>query len=69
MKCLISFGDTASTGFIPDKYMNPTTTWVYGDNVAIVAWSAFPIATLIRSKDIANSFRSYFELRWKQAKD
>jgi len=54
--------------FITDEYISPTTTFVYGENVAIVVWSENPIATLIKSKDVAKSYRNYFNLLWKQAK-
>jgi len=53
--------------FVDDKFMTPTTTWVYGDNVAIIIWSATPVATHIRSKDVANAYRAYFELLWQNA--
>lgn len=51
--------------FIDDKYMTPTTTWVYNDKVAIVVWAKVPIATLIKSKDLAKAYNSYFEILWK----
>lgn len=54
--------------FVDDKYMNPTTTWVYNDKIAIVIWSLTPIATVIQSKNAAKSYRSYFELLWQTAK-
>ena len=53
--------------FIEDKYLTPTTTWVYDENVAIVIWSNTPIATVIKSKNVANAYRAYFELLWKTA--
>lgn len=53
--------------FIPDEYSAPTTTFVYDDKVAVIIWSETPIATVISSKDVAKSYKSYFELLWKQA--
>ncbi len=53
--------------FIPDEYTSPTTTFVYDDKVAVIIWSETPIATVITSKDVAKSYKSYFELLWKQA--
>lgn len=55
--------------FIPDKYTALTTTYVYGDHIAVVVWSEAPIATVITSKEVAESYKNYFELMWKQAKD
>jgi len=54
--------------FIPDEYSAPTTTFVYDDKIAVIIWSETPIATVISSKDVAKSYKSYFELLWKQAK-
>ncbi|MBR9691565.1 hypothetical protein GOV06_02165 [Candidatus Woesearchaeota archaeon] len=53
--------------YIPDEFTAPTTTFVYGDKTAIMVWSENPIATLITSKEVADSYRKYFELLWKQA--
>lgn len=54
--------------FITDEYISPTTTFVYGENVVIIIWGENPIATLIKSEDVAKSYRNYFNLLWKQAK-
>ena len=54
--------------YIDDKYMTPTTTWIYKDCIAIVIWSLTPIVTHIRSKDLANAYKSYFNFLWNQAK-
>lgn len=51
--------------FIDDKYMTPTTIWVFDDKVAIIIWSAKLIATLIQSDSLAKAYKSYFELLWK----
>ncbi|PIN77171.1 hypothetical protein COV16_07090 [Candidatus Woesearchaeota archaeon CG10_big_fil_rev_8_21_14_0_10_34_8] len=49
-------------------YEIPATTWIFGDKVAITVWSDQPITTLIRSKEVANSYRAFFEILWKAAK-
>lgn len=54
--------------FIPKEYSSPTTTFIYGNNTVIIIWGEIPIATLIHSKDVAESYRHYFELLWKIAK-
>ena len=54
--------------YIPDEFTAPTTTFVYGNKTAIIIWSEIPIATLIISKEVAESYRKYFELLWKNAK-
>jgi sugar-specific transcriptional regulator TrmB len=54
--------------YIPDKVSALTTTFVYGKNIAIIVWGETPIATIIRSSEVADSYRNYFEMLWKIAK-
>jgi len=54
--------------FLPKEFDNPAPAIIYNDKVAITIWSEIPIATLIRSKEVANSYRSYFKLLWGIAK-
>lgn len=49
-------------------YETPATTWIYGDKVAIIVWSDQPLATLIRSKEVAGSYRQFFQVLWKDSK-
>jgi len=47
------------------RHPSPTSTWIYGDNVAIVIWDAEPILiTHISSKEVADSYKSFFEVLW-----
>ncbi len=54
--------------YLPEKYNNPVTINIYGDNVAILVWSAQPIAIVIKSRDVAMGYRMYFYLMWNIAK-
>lgn len=54
--------------YVPDEFSAPTTTFVYGDKIAIIVWSGTPVATLIESKEVSKSYKSYFELLWKNAR-
>ncbi len=54
--------------FNSNMYDTPATTWIYGYKVAIVVWSTKPIATLIRSKEVANSYKQFFDILWKDSK-
>ena len=58
----------SSFKFIQDEFSSPTTTFVYGEKTAIIVWGENPIATLIKSKEVAESYRRYFELLWKVAR-
>ncbi|MBI3032197.1 hypothetical protein HYY69_01875 [Candidatus Woesearchaeota archaeon] len=59
-KCIMRFTKQEAT---------PATTWVYGDKVAIIVWSEQPIATLLQSKEIADSYKEFFKVLWKNAKE
>jgi len=49
-------------------YDTPATTWIYGSKIAIIVWSDQPIATLIRSKDVADSYKQFFNIFWNSSK-
>lgn len=51
--------------YIPSKYANPLAINIYKDKVAIILWKKTPIAIVIKEKEVANSYRQYFELMWK----
>ncbi len=57
----------ANFKFIPNEFSAPTTTFVYNDKTAIIVWGETPVATLIKSKEVAKSYFNYFELLWKIA--
>ena len=57
----------AEIKYLPQSYLTPSTTYIFGDNVAIVMWSAEPMAFLLRSKQVAESYKTFFDLLWKIA--
>ena len=54
--------------FLPKEHSYPTATFIYGDTVALFVLTEYPTAFLIESKEVAESYRSYFDLLWKRAK-
>ena len=46
----------------------PTITTIYGNKVAIAIFTEPYYCILINSKDLANSYRSSFELLWQISK-
>ncbi|PIN80405.1 hypothetical protein COV11_04110 [Candidatus Woesearchaeota archaeon CG10_big_fil_rev_8_21_14_0_10_30_7] len=54
--------------YLPKSYISPSTTYIYGDKVAIINWSSEPIAFVMRSKQVAYSYKSFFDILWQQAK-
>lgn len=54
--------------FLPKEIQNPQTIWVYNNKVALILVSEeHPVIFLIENKDIANSYRDYFNLLWKSS--
>jgi sugar-specific transcriptional regulator TrmB len=54
--------------WIPKEYSLPSTTIIYGNNTAILLYSDEPFGIIIKNKEIAESYRHYFELQWKARK-
>jgi len=53
--------------YLPDSYITPSTTFIYGDKVVIINWSEEPMAFVMRSKMVSKSYRSFFRVLWKTA--
>lgn len=51
--------------FVDNKYTNPTTTIIYGDNSLFIQWSNEPIAIKINNKEITKSHQNYFNMLWE----
>lgn len=58
----------ADVRFLPMEYANPVATNIYDDKVAIILWTFEPVAILIKNKDIAMAYKSYFDILWNIAK-
>lgn len=55
--------------YIPEKYANPLAVNIYKDKVALIFWKKEkPFAVVIKEKEVADSYKSYFDLVWKIAK-
>ncbi|MEK6868216.1 MAG: helix-turn-helix domain-containing protein [Nanoarchaeota archaeon] len=46
------------------EHMSPAETNIFRDNIAIILWGKTPQGFLIKNKEIADSFRKYFEVMW-----
>ncbi len=54
------------TKFLPKEYSSPAVINVYADRVVNVLWQGdTPICFMIINKDIADSYRKWFDLIWK----
>lgn len=54
--------------YLPEKYANPLAINIYKDKVAIILWKKNPTAIVIKEKEVADSYRKYFELTWAGAR-
>jgi hypothetical protein len=54
--------------YLPKKFDGLIETIVYGNKVAIIVWTEKPTITLINDEHVANEYRKYFEIIWKNAK-
>jgi HTH-type transcriptional regulator, sugar sensing transcriptional regulator len=50
--------------FIKNKFTNPTTTIIYGDNCLLIQWSKEPLAIKINDKEVVKSHLNYFNMLW-----
>ncbi|MFH1590485.1 MAG: helix-turn-helix domain-containing protein [archaeon] len=54
------------TRFLPEEIENPAVINIYGDRVVNVLWKkSMPICFLLINKEIADSYRKYFQYLWK----
>ena len=60
--------DTAMYRYLPKESFNPTPTYVYGENVAILIWEPFSVIK-IQNAALADSYAKYFEMLWNLAKE
>ncbi|MCX8159156.1 MAG: hypothetical protein N3D20_02590 [Candidatus Pacearchaeota archaeon] len=59
----------AEIRYIPEKYANPLAINIYKGKVALIFWKKEnPFAVVINEKEVADSYRNYFELVWRIAK-
>src|SRR3989339_40224 len=55
--------------YLPKEYQSPTATFIYGDKIALFIHEEPIMIILIESKKLVKSYKNYFDLLWKIAKD
>lgn len=53
---------------IPQQFSSPSATAIYGDKVTTWIWTEIPVVVVIKSKEVAKSYKDHFELMWQMAK-
>lgn len=51
---------------LPKENITPSEVEIYGDKTAIILWGEKPMAFVIENKEVADSFRKYFNLLWER---
>lgn len=46
----------------------PTTSLIYGDKIALFSWELPYNAIVISNRNLANTYKNYFEILWKNAR-
>ncbi len=62
------FLDLVEMRFLKEDLRVPTSTNIFGNTVAILVWEYNPIVIIIESRSVAESYKQYFEILWKSAK-
>ena len=54
--------------YLPQQYYSTVSTNVCGDEVALVLWNENPVIIRIKNKQVADSYKSYFDVLWNGAR-
>jgi len=54
-----------SVRFVASEYSMPMAVNVYADKVLLAIWSDPPLAIILESKDVSESFKAFFRLLWQ----
>lgn len=53
---------------LPETYAVPSSTMIYGDKIIIQIFGEEPVAIMVRSKSVSDSYKKYFDVLWKMAR-
>lgn len=54
------------TRYLPSTFSSPLAIWISGDTVAHILWEKSETIFVVKNKKIADDYRRYFEMLWKQ---
>jgi len=54
--------------YLPQQFYSTVSTNICGDEVALILWNEKPVIIRIKNRQIADSYKSYFEVLWNGAK-
>jgi HTH-type transcriptional regulator, sugar sensing transcriptional regulator len=53
---------------LPEKFDSHVSTWVCGDEVVLTVWTKPPLSIQIINRKLADAYKKYFEILWKETK-
>ncbi|MBU1200910.1 MAG: hypothetical protein KJ583_03205 [Nanoarchaeota archaeon] len=53
---------------LPSEYDSPITTFIVGKEVTFIHWSKNPLIIRIKSEKLADVYKKYYDVLWKNAK-
>ena len=53
--------------YVPQEMSSPVATFIYGDKVNINIWEPMLVAIVVKSHDVAETYRRHFKLLWELA--
>lgn len=65
---LPAYRSSTSYRFLPEEFFEPTSTFIYGEKVAIIIFSEPLYGIIMENKVLANAYKKQFNLMWKVAR-
>lgn len=66
-KIIATKREYAEIRFLPPEYSSPVPTTIYNNRVVTLVWTE-PLAIVVENKEVADTYREYFNLLWKISK-
>ena len=54
--------------YLPQQFYSTVSTNICGDEIALVMWNENPITIRIKNRQVADSYKQYFEVLWQGAR-
>jgi len=59
---------TGTYRYLKSDYLFPSSVWIYGNKIIMFIWNPPYFAMVINNKDVARTYKNYFEFFWQAAK-
>jgi len=55
--------------YVSEEFHSTTSTYIYDNKMALVMWVENPLGVVIEHEAVYESYKNYFEMLWRQAKE